>query len=126
MDEKRRSKRLDVNLNLDISSLFKQDNIRVDNIHAPIEVINISKDGIGFKSKSVLPVNYYFNAKLQLGDKDSTLYSVVKIVRQEPEEDGSFMYGAEFVGMPSVLNYIFDEFEKRSLKDQIINEACRS
>ena len=117
MDEKRRSKRLDVSLNLDISSLFRQDNIRVDHIDAPIEVINISKDGIGFKSKSVLPVEYYFNAKLQLGDKDSTLYSVVKIIRQEPEEDGDFKYGAEFVGMPSVLNYIFDEFEERSLQD---------
>ncbi len=116
MDEKRRSKRLQVDLNLNISSLFKQDNIRVDNIDAPIEVINISKDGIGFKSKSILPVDYYFNAKIQLGSEDSSLYCVVKIIRQEAEAGGGiFMYGAEFVGMPSVLEYIFDEFEERCL-----------
>lgn len=113
MNEKRRSKRLEVNLNLDISSLFKQDNVRVDNIDAPIEVINISKNGIGFKSKSILPVDYYFNAKLQLGGEDSNLYCVVKIIRQEASEDGIYRYGAEYVGMPSVLLYIFDEFEDR-------------
>ncbi len=116
MSEKRRSKRLQVDLNLDISSLFKQDNIRVDNIDAPIEVINISKDGIGFKSKSLLPIDYYFNAKLKLGDEDSSLYCVVKIIRQDAGDDATFMYGAEFVGMPSVLFYIFDEFEERRLK----------
>jgi hypothetical protein len=116
MSEKRRSRRLEVNLNLDISSLFKQDNIRVDNIDAPIEVINISKDGIGFRSKSVLPIDYYFNAKLQLGSADSCLYCVVKIIRQDTEGDFTFMYGAEFVGMPSVLQYIFDEFEERESK----------
>lgn len=113
INEKRRSKRLDVDLHLNISSLFKQDNIRVDNIEAPIEVINISKNGIGFKSGSILPVDYYFNAKLQLGAEDSSLYCVVKIIRQEAEENGNYMYGAEFVGMPSVLLYIFDEFEER-------------
>ncbi|MGB8453464.1 MAG: PilZ domain-containing protein [Anaerocolumna sp.] len=116
MSEKRRSRRLEVNLKLNISSLFKQDNIRVDNIDAPIEVVNMSKDGIGFKSRSILPIDFYFNAKLQLGDADSSLYCVVKIIRQEAEGDGAFMYGAEFIGMPSVLLYIFDEFEERESK----------
>ncbi len=116
MKERRRSKRLKAELKLNISSLFRQDNIRVDNIDAPIEVRNISKNGIGFKSGSILPLDYYFNARLQLGDEDSILYCVVKIIRQEAEgDDGTFMYGAEFVGMPSVLEYIFDEFEERSL-----------
>ena len=116
MEDKRRSKRLKINLNLDISSLFKQDNVRVDHIDAPIEVINISTDGIGFKSKSVLPAGFYFNAKIELGDVSSSLYSVVKIIRQETESDGTYSYGAEFVGMPSVLQYIFDEYEEREAK----------
>lgn len=117
MDEKRRSKRLQADLKLDISSLFKQDNVRVDNINAPIEVINISRNGIGFKSKSVLPLEYYFNAKINLGDEDSSLYCVVKIIRKEEVEDNIFLYGAEFIGMASVLLYIFDEYEER-LKDE--------
>ena len=114
MEEKRRSKRMQANLKLEVASLFKQDNVRVDHIDAPIEVTNISIDGIGFKSKSVLPVDYYFNAKLKLGNVSSSLYSVVKIIRQDAERDGTYAYGAEFVGMPSVLQYIFDEYEERS------------
>ena len=112
MYEKRRSKRLPVDLKLEISSLFKQDNIKVTNIHAPIEVINISNTGIGFRTKSTLPLQYYFNAKIVLGDEDSSLYCVVQIIRMEPGED-EIIYGCEFVGMAPVLSYIFDDYEKK-------------
>jgi hypothetical protein len=118
MDEKRRSKRFPVDMKLEVSSLFKQNNVIVDNVHAPIEVINISRSGIGFESKSVLPIDYYFNAKIQLGDADSCLYTVVRIVRQERVDDSLLQYGAEFVGMPSVLMYIFDEFEEQFAKEE--------
>ena len=43
--EQRRSKRIPTKMNLEVSSLFKQDNVKVNNINAPIEVIDISKDG---------------------------------------------------------------------------------
>jgi hypothetical protein len=43
MEERRRSKRMPVSLSLEILNLYKQDNVRVENIHAPIEVVNISK-----------------------------------------------------------------------------------
>lgn len=112
MQEKRRSERVRVHLKLEISSLFKQDNVRVDNLDAPIEVDNISKLGIGFRSKSKLPIDYYFNAKIQLGGEDSILYSVVKIIRIESDGD-EYLYGAQFVGMPSVLDYIFDEYQNK-------------
>jgi hypothetical protein len=113
MEEKRHSKRYPVKMELEISSLFKQDNVKVDNIHAPIEVMDISKNGIGFRSSSVLPLNYYFNSKIQLGDTDSCLYTVVKIIRQQVVEEDVYFYGCEFVGMPSVLDYIFDELEEK-------------
>lgn len=113
MCEKRRSKRFQVDLKLEISSLFKQNNVIVDNVNAPIEVIDISRSGIGFEAESILPIDFYFNAKIQLGDADSCLYTVVRIVRQEIADDKKMRYGAEFVGMPSILMYIFDEFEEK-------------
>ncbi len=66
MIEMRREKRWPAQLHLEISSLFKQDNVKVENINAPIEVIDVSKAGIGFKTESVLPTGYYFNARLEL------------------------------------------------------------
>jgi PilZ domain. len=112
MEEKRHSRRMPIELNLEISSLFKQENVRVDDVHAPIEVFNISKTGIGFKSTSVLPLNYYFNAKLALGDAESILYCVVRIVRAEAGNDDKTIYGCEFVGLAPVLTSIIEEYEK--------------
>ncbi|MBQ4283571.1 MAG: PilZ domain-containing protein [Lachnospira sp.] len=112
MEEKRRSKRIKAHLELNVSSLFKQDNYLVENIDAPITVVDVSRHGIGFTSKSLLPDGFYFNASLQLGDEDNILYCVVKIIRViGPNEEGEYHYGCEYVGMPGILMYIFDEFE---------------
>lgn len=112
LQEKRKYKRLPVQLELQISSLFKQNNVSVENIDAPITVVNVSKSGIGFLSASNLPLGYYFNACIRLGREDAKLYCVVKIIRSEAQEDEVKIYGCEFIGMAPVLSYIFDEFEQ--------------
>ncbi|MCR5796917.1 MAG: PilZ domain-containing protein [Eubacterium sp.] len=108
MIEMRREKRWPASLSLEITSLFKQDNERVEDIQAPITIIDISKCGIGFKTKSVLPVGYYFNAKLTLCESDS-LNCVVQIIRQQEIEDG-FIYGCEIIGAASIMDYIFNDY----------------
>ena len=100
MEEQRRSKRIPVYMELEVSSLFKQDNVKVGNIH-------------GFKTQSILPIGYYFNARLEMEGEDENLNCVVKIVRQAKTEDGCYFYGCEFVGMASVFDYIFEDIEKR-------------
>ena len=101
MQDRRRAKRMPVTLSLDIINLYKQDNVLISNLHAPIEVVNISKSGIGFESESILPIGYYFNANINLGNED-TLHCVVKIVRSQPMENSKIMYGCEFVGMAAI------------------------
>jgi len=45
--------------------------------------VDISRGGIGFHSESDLPLEFYFNAKIQVtDDANSVFYSVVKIVRK--------------------------------------------
>ena len=101
--EKRRFKRMKADLTLNVSSLFNQDNM---------EIKNLSEGGIAFESKSMLPINFYFNAALNLGSETDTLYSVVKIIRSQPiEGTDNYLYGCEFVGMAPILGYIFDEYE---------------
>lgn len=41
MTEQRRNIRIPVKMNLEVSDIFKQDNVKVSNINAPIEVIDI-------------------------------------------------------------------------------------
>ena len=117
MKEKRREERMKVDLMLNVSSLFKQNNIEIANVDSPIEVLDVSKSGIGFISKSVLPLDFYFNAALQLGNDNGILYSVVKIVRCEPLSKDEYTYGCEFIGMAPILDYIFDDFALKKISD---------
>ena len=112
MEKKRKAKRFKVKLNLEISSLFKQDNVKVKDIEAPITVVDISRGGIGFHSVSRLPIGYYFNACLKINeDNDARLYCVVKIIRSTNLEN-IISYGCEFIGLAPVFSYIFDELEQ--------------
>lgn len=115
--EKRKTKRLPVKMELNVSSLFRQDNVKVELKDTPLYVTDISRGGIGFECDAILPIGYYFNAKLQLGEGDSVLYTVVKIIRGMEGKDNMTAYGCEFVGLAPVLGYIFDEFEEKFAKD---------
>lgn len=112
MEDKRRSKRLKAHLVLHISNLFKQNHEDLGGLDAPIEVVDVSKHGIGFNTTDIIPLDYYFNAALNLGDAKDCLYCVVKIVRCVALDNGMYNYGCEFVGMAPVLSYIFDDYEK--------------
>ena len=108
MIEMRREKSWPAKLHLEISGLFKQDHVKVENINAPIEVIDISKAGIGFVSASVLPVGYYFNARMVLAEEDA-LNCVVRIIRQQKVEEG-YIYGCEIVGTASIMDYVINDY----------------
>lgn len=118
-EEKRRAHRVPLFLELEISSLFKQDNIKAEIKNSLIEITDISRTGIGFVSSSILPNEYYFNAKISLGnDYTASLYCVVQIIRSQTMEDGRTKYGCEFVGFPPILNYIIDNYEERYMSNK--------
>lgn len=120
MQERRRAKRMPITLSLEILNLYKQDNVMVGNLNAPIEVVNISRTGIGFKSESILPLGYYFNANINLGNED-TLHCVIQIVRSQPDKDNRTIYGCEFIGMANILSYVFEEYDKKN-RESLIEE----
>ena len=106
--ENRRSQRVPAFMHLQVSSVFKQNNVHVSNLNAPIEVIDISKYGIGFVTKSILPIGFYFDLRLQFEDGRDSVNCVVRIVRRKQRDDGFSVYGCEFIGMSPVFDYIFD------------------
>ncbi len=121
--EQRASKRMPIQMSLEVSTLFKQDNVKVSGIHAPIEIQNISKSVIGFVTDSILPIGYYFQERLKFTESGEELNCVVRIVRQDQDEAGRNFYGCEFVGMASVFDYIFDAQEQTT--DSINQEKER-
>ncbi len=104
--EKRRGRRRSISMELDVSPLFKQDNVKVEGIGKPIEIVNISETGAGFITESLLPTGYYFNSRIKLPNMDKEkkwFRCIVRIVRCEKLPDGKYMYGCEFVGLAPVL-----------------------
>lgn len=109
--ERRKYKRLPIELALEIDEVFKQDNVIIENIGASISVYDISKNGIGFVSAADLPIGYYFRGLINLGENDF-IRVVIQIVRSTQLEDKKKRYGAVFVGLAPFLADKVDKYEK--------------
>ncbi|WP_432401973.1 PilZ domain-containing protein [Wukongibacter sp. M2B1] len=110
MEDKRKSKRLPVNISLEIESLYQSGDKTFDGIKDKVTLINVSKTGIGLISEIELPIGYYFNAKITIDD-EKMFYSVLRIVRNQKINNG-FIVGCEFIGLADVLSDSIDEYEK--------------
>lgn len=96
MDEKRNSRRLDLDVTVELE--------RIDDTHGVttlklihVDIIDLSKSGIGFVAKQKLEIGSFYNTKLQIWTKE-TIEAVIEIVRCV-EKDGVYHYGAKFIGM---------------------------
>lgn len=95
MEDRRRSKRLDLDVTVELERLNTDGLTTLKFTH--VDVVDLSKTGIGFRSKQKMEAGTYYDVKLQIWTKE-IIDSVVEIIRVEEEEDG-YRYGAVFVGM---------------------------
>jgi len=109
MRERRKAHRIPYKAVMTIDEVYNQQDVIKETREIPIEVLDISKGGIGFIAQEELPLNYYFNAKIDLGNKRQ-FYSVLRIMRKETLPQG-FNYGCEFTGLADILSLYIDEFE---------------
>ncbi len=114
--ERRKYKRLPIELHLEVDEVFKQDNIIIKNLNASVSVFDISKSGIGFISDASLPLGYYFRGRINLGDGDFFIV-VIQIIRAHISEFNTKVYGAEFVGLAPFLADKVDKYEKKLIKE---------
>ena len=95
MEEKRKHKRLDLDVTEKLERLDKEGVRTLKFVH--VEITDLSRSGIGFKSNQALEVGTYYDTKLTIWTKE-VIDAVIEIVRRKDVEDG-FEYGAEFIGM---------------------------
>ena len=110
--ERRRYRRLPIELHLAISHMFRQDYEEIVGLEADVTVFDISKAGLGFISSADLPLNYYFDARIVLSEKDF-FCTVVKVIRKSSGEDSTYIYGAEFIGLAPFLADKVDVYERK-------------
>ncbi len=108
MEERRKSPRRELVSTLLIKRLDKSEPEEVE-----IEIQDVSKSGVGFTSTEKLDIGAIYESNLTIWTKE-LLHTFLEIVRIEKNDDGTFTYGAYFVGMPeleSVRIEIYNLFE---------------
>lgn len=95
MEEKRKHKRLEIDVSVQLERLSEDGVTTLKFAH--VDVTDISRSGIGFTSKQELEIGTYYDAKIQIWTKE-VVDAVVEIVRRDETEDG-YRYGSVFIGM---------------------------
>lgn len=95
MEEKRKHKRLDIDVSIELERLDEDGITTLKFVH--VDVTDISRSGIGFKANRELEVGTYYDTKIQIWTKE-VVDAVVEIVRSEKTTDG-YKYGGVFIGM---------------------------
>ncbi len=95
MEERRREKRTSIQSTIIIKRLDGTTTEEVD-----IEVVDISKSGVGFTCKEPLMIGAIYESYLTIWTKE-VIHAVLEIVRIEKKPD-TIAYGATFVGMPEM------------------------
>jgi hypothetical protein len=109
MDERRKSKRTDLKSKLIAKRLDSSEQREVG-----VDVLNVSKTGIGFESDDLLEMGAVYEAYLTIWTSE-VLHAFIEIVRIEKIEDG-YNYGGLFIGMPELDLQRIDVYN-------IVNEA---
>ncbi|MGN0312338.1 MAG: PilZ domain-containing protein [Lachnospiraceae bacterium] len=96
MEERRKNKRLDLDVTVQLERLDTEDMTTLKYVR--VDVTDVSKTGIGFNSMQKLEVGTYYDVKIQIWTKE-IISTVIEVVRTKEREDGSYNYGATFIGM---------------------------
>ncbi len=95
MEEKRKHKRLDLDVSIQLERLDEEGVTTLKYVH--VNVTDISRSGVGFKAAQRLETGSYYDTKIQIWTKE-VVDAVIEIVRVDEREDG-YHYGAVFIGM---------------------------
>lgn len=118
MNEKRKSKRHDIDVKIKLNPVKNTKNVDgINHNDIDIKLVNISKDGIGFLCKEELKLNTFFDVNIVLWTKE-TFNSVVEVVRMESSDNkDEILYGCRFIGIKPVDQLKIQIYEIINSKD---------
>ena len=116
--EKRKSRRTDISVEISIRQLGDNFVSGFSPESVEVHVIDISQDGIAFKSDHEFKLNSYYDIIITLANKES-IATVIEIVRKGNEQDKYTTYGCRFVGVSPEDRFKINVY-------QIVDEAEKS
>ncbi len=111
IQEKRKSRRMGINVKIKLQKVtdspmtygLKEEEFEVN-------VVNISKDGMAFRTKERLALNSFYDTKVVLWTKES-FDTVIEIVRMENFGEEETLYGCRFVGIAAADQFKIDVYQ---------------
>ncbi|MCI8373829.1 MAG: PilZ domain-containing protein [Lachnospiraceae bacterium] len=98
MQEKRNSRRMSLSARLLIKNMH--DNSEKGE-EVEIEVLDVSKTGVGFRCNTPLEIGAVYEALLKIWN-DDVIHAFLKVVRIEQTKDDKYMCGTIFIGLPEM------------------------
>lgn len=98
MEEKRKDRRMGLSAKLLIKNM-NDDSVKADEVE--IEVLNVSKTGVGFICNTPLSIGAVYETHLKIWT-DEVIHSFLKVVRIEQTEDERYICGTIFMGLPEM------------------------
>lgn len=98
MWERRASKRMGINTKIKLKGICHPQGPSNREGQFEVDVLNISRHGLAFKSGEKLGLNTYYDAKLVLWAKER-VDCVIEVVRKENSENEPALYGCRFIGL---------------------------
>ncbi len=98
MEEKRNDRRMDLSAKLLIKNMNDTDS-QVE--EASIEVLDVSKSGVGFICDTPLSIGAVYETQLKIWT-DEVIHAFLKVVRIEQTKDERYMCGTIFIGLPEM------------------------
>ena len=102
MEEKRRSKRMDIDVTISLKAIENGDN---SGKTYDVEVMNISKGGMAFKCDEELVIHGFYDTQITIWTKEK-INTVIEVLHKDEES-----YGAKFVGMPAADQFKIEVYE---------------
>lgn len=115
MVERRNSKRTELKSRLIVKRVDLDSQEEID-----VEVMNVSRTGIGFYCDELLDIGAVYEAYLTIWTKE-IIHAFIEIVRIEKKPD-TFEYGGLFIGMPEIDLQRIDVYNVVSDADKYINK----
>ena len=109
-NDNRSSKRTGMNVKIKLRAVQTELTTVGSEEEMEVEVVNISKDGMGFKTEKLLTFNGLYDTVIILsnGEKFS---SIIKIVRMDNVGEPEILYGCHFVGINGTDQFKIDIFQ---------------
>ncbi|MBE5939102.1 MAG: PilZ domain-containing protein [Lachnospiraceae bacterium] len=98
-NEKRKSKRMKIDVSIKLNLIKNTKDLSgLNTDEMVVDLVNVSEDGIAFKTSEELKLNTFYDTHMVLWGKEE-FDTVIEIVRMENTGEPKTLYGCRFIGI---------------------------